>query len=281
MTDATGAADGAGRYPGPIRAVILDWAGTVQDHGCFAPAAVFVEVFRENGVDISDAEARAPMGLFKLDHIRAIARMSAVATRWQQANGRDPTEDDVVSMFEASQPLQVDAMVRYATLIAGTVEAVDAMRDRGYRIGSTTGYTRSAAEIAIREGARQGYRPDATVTADEVPNGRPAPWMLFENLRRLGVYPPAAVVKIGDTKVDIGEGLNAGAWTIGVAATGNYVARTAEQLAAMDSDARHAAIDDAAAILRAEGAHYVVDSIADVIPILDDVERRLSNGDRP
>jgi len=29
------------------------------------------------------------------------------------------------------------------------------------------------------------------------------------------------------------------------------------------------------------GAHYVVDSIADVMPILDDIEARLKRGEKP
>ena len=29
-------------YRGPLQAVLLDWAGTTMDYGCFAPAVVFV-----------------------------------------------------------------------------------------------------------------------------------------------------------------------------------------------------------------------------------------------
>ena len=47
-------------YRGPIEAVILDWAGTTLDFGCVAPAVVFVEVFKRQGVTIDMAEARGP-----------------------------------------------------------------------------------------------------------------------------------------------------------------------------------------------------------------------------
>ena len=33
-------------YRGPLKAVILDWAGTTMDYGCYAPAVVFIEVFK-------------------------------------------------------------------------------------------------------------------------------------------------------------------------------------------------------------------------------------------
>jgi len=268
-------------YRGPIQAVILDWAGTTQDFGVFAPAVVFVDVFEKWGVPISMAEARAPMGLFKLDHIREITKMPAVAARWREATGRDVTEDDVLAMFAAFVPLQIEAMTRYATLIPGTVEAVDEMKRRGYRIGSTTGFMRAAAEIALREAARQGYVPDSTVCADEVPAGRPAPWMVLRNLENLGVYPPCSAVKIGDTKIDIDEGINAGCWTIGLSAAGNYVALSREDFEALPYEKRRELVLKSDDLLRRQGAHYVVETIADVIPVLDDIEARLARGERP
>ena len=269
------------KYRGPIQAVILDWAGTTQDFGVFAPAVVFVDVFEKWGVPISMAEARAPMGLFKLDHIREITKMPAVAARWREATGRDVTEDDVLAMFAAFVPLQIEAMTRYATLIPGTVEAVDEMKRRGYRIGSTTGFMRAAAEIALREAARQGYVPDSTVCADEVPAGRPAPWMVLRNLENLGVYPPCSAVKIGDTKIDIDEGINAGCWTIGLSAAGNYVALSREDFEALPYEKRRELVLKSDDLLRRQGAHYVVETIADVIPVLDDIEARLARGERP
>jgi len=84
------------------------------------------------------------------------------------------------------------------------------------RIGSTTGYTRAMIERVLPKAARQGYSPDCVVTPDDVGQGRPYPWMIFENMKRLGVYPPGVLVKVGDTASDILEGRNAGAIAIGV-----------------------------------------------------------------
>ncbi len=268
-------------YRGPLRAVILDWAGTTQDHGVFAPAVAFVELFERFGVPITIDEARAPMGMFKLDHIRAITRGDRVAAGWAAAKDRPCTEEDVLEMFEVFKPIQESVMVGHGTLIGGAVEAVAAMRERDYRIGSTTGYTRGAADITAGLAAEQGYAPDSTVCADEVPAGRPEPWMVLRNLEHLRVFPPSAAVKVGDTMVDIDEGLNAGCWTIGVAATGNYVALTAEALAALPEGRRRALVDRAADLLWRRGAHYVVDSIAAVLPCLDDIEGRLARGEQP
>ena len=61
-------------YRGKLKAIILDWAGTTMDYGCYAPAVVFVEVYKRKGVPISMEEARAPMGAHKKVHILQISR---------------------------------------------------------------------------------------------------------------------------------------------------------------------------------------------------------------
>ena len=57
--------------------------------------------------------------------------------------------------------------------------------------------------------------------------------MIFRIMETLRIYPPRAVVKIGDTVPDIGEGLNAGAVSIGVVSSGSEVGCTHEELAAL------------------------------------------------
>ena len=78
------------RYRGKIQAVLLDWAGTTMDFGCMAPAVVFVEVFKRQGVPITMEEARAPMGAHKRVHIQRITELESVRRRWQEKHGRMP-----------------------------------------------------------------------------------------------------------------------------------------------------------------------------------------------
>ncbi len=66
-----------------IRAVIFDWAGTMVDYGSRAPAIVFQEIFKQEGVEISPGQAREPMGMAKREHIAAITNMPDVAERWR------------------------------------------------------------------------------------------------------------------------------------------------------------------------------------------------------
>jgi phosphonoacetaldehyde hydrolase len=264
-----------------LRAVVLDWAGTTQDHGSLAPVGAFLEVFARFGVTVTTAQARAPMGLFKLDHIRAMASDPAVSTAWELAHGSPCTEADVRAMYEAIVPIQIDVLPAFCDLIPGTLEAVAAIRDRGYVVGSTTGYPRAVGEIAARKAIEQGYEPDVMICADDVPASRPEPWMLFRAMEALRAFPPALIVKVGDTSADIDEGVNAGAWTVGITRTGNYVGLSQTELAALPVEQRLGLIEQAGATLRARGAHFLIESIAELPPVLDEIEVELALGNRP
>ena len=269
------------RYRGTIQAVLLDWAGTTMDYGCMAPAVVFVEVFKRQGVPITMAEARAPMGAHKRVHIQKISQLDSVRRRWEEAHGRPPGEADVDRMFAEFVPLQLACLSDYSRLIPGTLEVVGAIRARGIKLGSTTGYLREMMEINLRDAKLQGYEPDSTVCASDVPAGRPYPYMCLQNVINLQVSPVEACVKADDTVPGIEEGLNAGMWTIGLAMSGNEIGLPLAEVQALAPDERERRRQRAYARMHQCGAHYVVDSIADLMPCLDAIEERLARGDRP
>lgn len=267
-------------YTGPLKAIILDWAGTTIDYGCFAPVTVFIEVFRQRGVNITLQQAREPMGLGKKDHIRAITRMEPVARQWETLHGRPCSEKDIDSIYQNFAPLQAQVVVDNANIIPGTLEAVAAFRARGLKIGSTTGYDRTVMDVLLHEARQRDYTPDTSVCVDDVPAGRPHPWMCLQVALNLQVYPAEACVKVGDTVPDILEGLNAGMWTIGVACTGNELGLTEQEVATMPPDVLRTRLRPIYQHLYKSGAHFVVDSIADVPPILDRIEGLLKQRER-
>jgi phosphonoacetaldehyde hydrolase len=269
------------QYRGKIEAVLLDWAGTTMDYGCMAPAVVFVEVYKRQGVPITMDEARAPMGAHKRVHIEKIGQLESVRERWQKAHGRLPSDADVERMFAEFVPLQLDCLSQYSAMIPGALDAVAAMRKRGMKIGSTTGYLREMMEINLRDAKRQGYEPDSTVCASDVPAGRPYPFMCLQNVINLKVSPVAACVKIDDTVPGIEEGLNAGMWTVGLALSGNEIGLPLDEVRKLDPTELARRRDRAYTRMRQAGAHYVVDSIADVMPCLDAIEENMARGERP
>jgi 2-aminoethylphosphonate-pyruvate transaminase len=280
---APGAGSAAPRPPVAtrLRGVIVDWAGTVLDYGCCAPAVAFVEVFARNGVTITADEARGPMGTAKKRHLELLLQDPVIAPRWRAAHGHDAGADDLDRLYAQFIPIQTAVLAAHAQLIPGTLEAVAAFRARGLAVGSTTGYSTAMMEIVSAEATRQGFTPQVVVTPDGLPAGRPAPWMALEAARAIGAQPMAAVVKIGDTVADVEEGRNAGMWTIAVAETGNEVGLSEAALAALPAPERRRRGEVARARLEAAGAHYVVDGISEAVPVLDEIERRLARGETP
>jgi phosphonoacetaldehyde hydrolase len=253
----------------PIRAVIFDWAGTTVDHGSLAPVRAVVELFAGAGIPITVAEARGPMGRAKHDHIATVLALPRVAAAWRAMLGRPATDADVERLYRDFLPRQRAVLAEHSAVIGGVPEAVADCRRRGLAIGGTTGYTRELLDVVEPLARAGGYAPDVSLCADDVPAGRPAPWMIFRACERLGVYPPAEVLVVDDTPVGIAAGRNAGARTLAVSRTGNALGLSAAEVAALppaELADRLAAIERE---FRAAGAEFVIESVADLPRLLD------------
>lgn len=261
--------------------VIFDWAGTTVDHGCCAPAAAFVQGFKDRGVSITMAEARGPMGLEKRDHIVALAAIERVAEAWQSVNGRAIADVDIDELYHAFVPLLFETLREHSAVIDGVADAVRELRERGLKIGASTGYFQEAADIVEKAAAEQGYAPDISISASAVPAGRPAPWMIYRLMERLQVYPPRRVVNVGDTVVDMETSANAGVWSIGVSLTGNLCGLSQPEFARLNDEKRVNLVAAARRSLLAAGAHYVVESVAELPPVIDALNDRLRRGESP
>ncbi|HEV3330255.1 MAG TPA: phosphonoacetaldehyde hydrolase [Bryobacteraceae bacterium] len=264
-----------------IEAVIFDWAGTTVDHGSLAPLRAVTKLFSREGIPISDGEARRDMGLFKKDHIRQILAMPRVNHEWVRAAGKAPEEGDVERLFAEFQPLQMEILEAHAEVIAGVVEVSEKLHALGLKLGSSTGYTRPMLDLLVKLAATQGYRPDMALCPDDAGGGRPHPWMCLRMALDFRLSSTAAAVKVGDTVSDVQEGRNAGMWAVGISATGNEIGINAAELAALPDAERGHRVARACLRLKGAGAHYVVESVGQLEPVLEDIDARLAAGERP
>lgn len=259
-----------------IKAVVFDWAGTMVDFGSLAPMGAFVQAFAEFGVAISVTDARKPMGLRKCDHIAAMLAEPHIAARWQEAQGAAPDAAAVQRLHDVFVPMSAAVAARHATLVPGALETVDWLRGRGIKIGSTTGYTRAIMEQVSPVAAAQGYVPDTLVCADDLPEGRPGPLMMYKCFTDLAVHPPGMVIKVDDTEPGIAEGVAAGCITVAVTLSGNHAGLTAREMAALSEARRNEIRRRARAALKAAGAMHVIDTVADLPSLIQTFETRES-----
>ena len=264
-----------------LAAVVFDWAGTLFDFGSQAPMGAFVELFARHGVEISIDEARVPMGLPKWDHIQALGTQPRIAAAWATAHGRPFDVGDVGALYDEFTPMNALSVRQHAEAIPGAAELMATLRQRGLKVGSTTGYNRPIMEVVLPLLAAQGIAPDNLVCAGDVPLGRPSPMAMYQCFLDLEVGPAYRVVKVDDTLPGLSEGRQAGCWTVAITASGNEVGLSLDawQRSSLQEQQRRVAV--AHDRLAAMQPDYTIDTVADLLPVLDDIERRLAQGERP
>ena len=261
----------------PVKAVIFDWAGTMVDFGCVAPVHALVEVFAEEGVQITEAEARADMGKAKRDHLAAILENPIVAARWQEKFGSASSEADIDRIYEKLQPAMTAAAAKASELIPGAAECFAELVKLGVRIGSGSGYTPEMMAAIRESAASQGYQPEVVICSGDTPSGRPAPLMTWAALIQLDAWPASHCIKVDDAPVGIAEGRNAGCWTVGIAASGNEVGLNRADFLALSEEERQDRVAEAANKLKAEGADYVINDVSELLPVVHEIAGRIAS----
>lgn len=264
-----------------LAAVVFDWAGTLFDFGSQAPMGAFVELFARHGVEISIDEARVPMGLPKWDHIQALGTQPRIAAAWAVAHGRAFDVADVSALYEEFTPMNALSVRQHAQAIPGAAELLSTLRQRGLKVGSTTGYNRPIMEVVQPLLAAQGIAPDNLVCAGDVPLGRPSPMAMYQCFLDLEVGPAYRVVKVDDTLPGLSEGRQAGCWTVAITASGNEVGLSLEAWQRISIQEQQRLVAVAHDRLAAMQPDYTIDTVADLLPVLEDIELRLARGERP
>jgi phosphonoacetaldehyde hydrolase len=246
-----------------IEAVIFDWAGTAVDYGCFAPVQAFREAFAHYDVPVTMEETRKPMGMLKRDHIRTMMKMERIAAEWKRVHRREATEEDVEAVYAQFEPKLFSILKNYSSPKPFVLETVDTLRKMGIKIGSSTGYTDAMMDIVVKGAAKEGYSPDFWISPDGVGGkGRPYPYMIFENMKVLGVSSVKNVVKVGDTVSDIREGVSAGVWSVGVIEGSSELGLTQEEFEQMPPEQKEKECCRVEQVFRKAGADFVIDNLS-------------------
>ena len=264
-----------------LTGLLVDWAGTVVDFGSRAPIEAFLQAFEESSVPITEAEARAPMGMAKWEHIQAVLEMPRVAHAWRGIYGRAATRLDVDMIYERFLPLQAEAASQHGDVIPGAIAALKDARRRGMKVGSTSGYPRAVMEGVMAQAEKKGLTVDACACAGDTPMGRPMPFMLYKILLELELGAVWQCAVVDDTPVGIEAARNAGTWAIGVAVSGNAVGLSPDAWSILNEADRNHLQRTASESLKTAGAHFVIDTIARLPAVLARLDSRLFRGENP
>jgi phosphonoacetaldehyde hydrolase len=261
--------------------IILDWAGTTVDFGCLAPVQALLTIFASRGISLDSEEARGPMGLEKLAHLRSLLALPNVTEQWQKLHGESPDETDTLALYARFREVQLSILPQHADLVPGWLEALAELREQGLRIGSNSGYDAEMMQVLTVRAAASGYAPDTVVCSEDVAHGRPHPDMAWKAAMRLGARAAHVCVKVDDTPAGVEEGRNAGMWSVGVTDSGNEVGLPLQTWKALPAAKAQERREQAAHRLRAAGAHEVVDTVANLGAAVARIASRLRAGERP
>jgi phosphonatase-like hydrolase len=194
--------------------IVLDVAGTLVDD-----AGAVIDAFRgaldRVGIAAAPDELNAVRGANKIQVFRTFA-----------GRAFGPSPDAVQAANEGLALFNDELLVRFRDgpldLFPGAGEALEEMRAAGFKLATNTGFPRAVAE-AVRARLRRALGPlDAEICGDDVPAGRPAPYMIFLAMERADVPDARRVVTVGDTPLDLQAGANAGAAGVVGVLTGTH-----------------------------------------------------------
>lgn len=183
--------------------VVLDMAGTTIDEG--------LQVYRILGETVS-AHGASPTPA-DLERWHGAAKHEALRALLTPRGGTPPSAEvleRVIADFRAG--LAAAYAERPPRPLPGVPEALADLRAAGIRIALTTGYDREIVDSLLPALGWDGDSVvDTVVCGSDVPVGRPAPFMIFRAMERLGVTDVARLLVAGDTARDLQAGSNSGA----------------------------------------------------------------------
>ncbi|OQP44576.1 hypothetical protein A4H97_09415 [Niastella yeongjuensis] len=194
-----------------IQLVVFDIAGTtVRDTGLVARA--FIDAFGEFNMDIPADAVNHVMGFRKVDAIKMLVPDDSNEELIAQIH--EAFIRNILELYKSAPDLEP---LPYAA------ETFQQLKQQGIKIALNTGFTRSVTNAVLKR--LQWNTPDiidVVICSDEVPEGRPHPYMLQAIMQQLHITESKAVVKVGDTRVDVEEGRNAGCGLVISVTTGAY-----------------------------------------------------------
>ena len=184
----------------------------------------FQDAMSESGIEVNREEVNEVMGMPKPLAIRIMMEKKLSAEQITEERNEEIYQLFLKKMIDFYEN---DPSVRE---MEGASDTFKKLKEMGVKVGIDTGFARPIAQVIIdRLGWETNNLIDASVTSDEVKNGRPHADLALKVMELTGVSNALEVAKVGDTPSDLGEGKAAGcALNIGVA-SGAYTKEELEK----------------------------------------------------
>ena len=184
--------------PMPLKLVVLDIGGTlIGDHGEVPDA--MLGAFSRHSITVTPEEFGEWRGASKRAMVKRFVGL------------RGPKGDNAALIEAIYADFTATAGKAYEKVqpIPGAERAMQELRAMKLLLATTTGFDRPLTTAIL---ARLGWQKyfAASITSDDVSDGRPAPFMLFRAMEGAQVNETAQVMAVGDTPLDLQAANNAG-----------------------------------------------------------------------
>lgn len=239
-------------------AVIFDLSGVLIDFGVHVPVMAISRAFMNNGVYIPEKQIKPNIGLNNEFHIKSLCNFNKCGNKFETIY--TDYQNELVILNNSNE---------FTAPINGAVSTTNLLRKLGYKIGITTFYNKNVFSMIDKSLKRNGIVYDYVVCNNDVILGKPEPFMLYKMMNKLNV-PARKCIKIGESHLNIIEGLNAKVDTINVIDSSNNMGSD-EQIFDDSSEAiknikRMEVINN---LMNYPSPKYFITSIADIAKILD------------
>ncbi len=277
------ATTGVGQQVTPtVKAIIFGGSGILFDPGCKAPVKAIQKTFESIDLPVTEGEVRRSMGLDKKDHIWHL--LIQISDRWYDRMGCAPTMEDATDIFNLYVPNQLEALEEYGQVVPGALECCQNLRNQGYMLGMTTSYNREMVDYIMDLNPKLDFWIECAVGSDEVPCGRPAPFMIQYVMDVLEVENRKHVVKIDDDIFGMIEGVTAGVWRVGTSKWSNMMSLDMNEMSSFQDKSMEEYLqksDEIHTHLKKTGAHYVIEDLSGLDGVLAALNDRITEGQNP
>jgi phosphonatase-like hydrolase len=193
-----------------IRVAVFDMSGTtIVDKNEVLDC--FYEALLQSGVEREKSYINTMMGWSKIEVFRTIWAVELGA----DTEGVEKKAQNSFAVFKTI--LEEYYAVHEMQPTLGCLDIFEYLKSKDIKIALNTGFYRQVTDILLRKlNWKVGRDIDFSITSDEVPQGRPKPFMIQKIMTHFDVGNPNQVFKIGDTPSDLMEGKAAGCWSFGV-----------------------------------------------------------------
>lgn len=224
-----------------IKLVVFDLAGTtIYDDGSIA--LCFQQAMQQFGYTVPVDVINPLMGYKKPQAIQLMLEKyepdASKITAELVATIHEQFEQNMIDYYEQLPVVQA---------LPNAERVMMALQKAGIKVGLNTGFSRAIANVIVDKlGWMYHGLANYLVASNEVPAGRPHPYMIQRMMEQAGISNPKEVIKIGDTEVDVNEG-KAAECLYAIAVTTGAFSR--EQLLPYTPD-------------------FILDDLAELLPIL-------------